>query len=114
MANEKWYTDVTEFKYWNGKKAYLCAVIDIYDNSILSYVLGQSNNNLLVFQIMKLAITTLKPSEHPLIHSDRLSIYIEGFKQLIEEAKMIHSMSRVGCCTDNGPIESFWGTLKCE
>lgn len=23
-------------------------------------------------------------------------------------------MSRVGCCIDNGPMESFWGTLKCE
>jgi putative transposase len=27
---------------------------------------------------------------------------------------MIQSMSRVGRCIDNGPIESFWGTLKCE
>ena len=23
-------------------------------------------------------------------------------------------MSRVGKCIDNGPMESFWGTLKCE
>ncbi|PFA60199.1 hypothetical protein CN403_32745 [Bacillus cereus] len=27
---------------------------------------------------------------------------------------MIHSMSRVDRCIDNGPMESFWGTLKCE
>jgi len=27
---------------------------------------------------------------------------------------MTHSMSRVGRCIDNGPIESFWGELKCE
>lgn len=27
---------------------------------------------------------------------------------------MIHSMSRVGRCIDNGPIEAFWGTLKVE
>lgn len=27
---------------------------------------------------------------------------------------MTQSMSRVGRCIDNGPIESFWGTLKCE
>ncbi|TYS63560.1 transposase, partial [Sutcliffiella horikoshii] len=31
-----------------------------------------------------------------------------------DKAKMTHSMSRVGRCIDNGPIESFWGTLKCE
>ena len=23
-------------------------------------------------------------------------------------------MSRVGKCIDNGPMESFWGALKCE
>lgn len=23
-------------------------------------------------------------------------------------------MSRVGCCIDNGPIESFWGQIKTE
>lgn len=27
---------------------------------------------------------------------------------------MSHSMSRVGRCIDNGPIEAFWGTLKVE
>lgn len=32
----------------------------------------------------------------------------------MEEAKMSHSMSRVGRCIDNGSIEAFWGTLKVE
>lgn len=27
---------------------------------------------------------------------------------------MTQSMSRVDRCIDNGPIEAFWGTLKCE
>lgn len=27
---------------------------------------------------------------------------------------MIQSMSRVGKCIDNGPMEAFWGTLKSE
>ena len=27
---------------------------------------------------------------------------------------MTQSMSRVGRCIDNGPMEDFWGTLKCE
>ena len=54
--NQKWCTDVTEFKYGNGKKAYLSAIIDLYDNSIVSYVLGHSNNNDLVFQTIQSAI----------------------------------------------------------
>ena len=34
--NSKWCTDVTELKYGNGRKAYLSAIIDVYDNSIVS------------------------------------------------------------------------------
>ncbi len=38
--NEKWLTDVTEFKYGNGQKAYLSAILDLGGRSIVSYVLG--------------------------------------------------------------------------
>jgi len=48
--NEKWLTDVTEFKYGNGQKAYLSAILDLHDKSIVSYVLWRSNNNPLVFR----------------------------------------------------------------
>ncbi|WP_297130965.1 IS3 family transposase [Terrisporobacter sp.] len=54
--NEKWLTDVTEFKLTNGTKAYLSAIIDLYDNSIISYVVGHSNNNKLVFDTFDIAV----------------------------------------------------------
>ncbi len=57
--DEKWCTDVTEFKYGAGKKAYLSAIIDLYDGSIVAYRIGKSNNNVLVFQTMMPAITGL-------------------------------------------------------
>ncbi|QDQ02957.1 IS3 family transposase [Lysinibacillus fusiformis] len=113
--NQKWCTDVTEFKYGKGKKAYLSAIIDLYDKSIVSYVLGHSNNNDLVFKTVRPAIRTLNENEFPLLHSDRGYQYTsKEFKQIMDKAEMIHSMSRVGRCIDNGPIEAFWGTLKVE
>jgi len=112
--NEKWVTDVTEFKYSNDKKAYLSAIRDLYDGSIVSYALGHSNNNKLVFKTLDQA-TALLDGAHPLIHSDRGFQYThQGFKQRIDKAGMTQSMSRVGRCIDNGPMESFWGTLKSE
>lgn len=109
--NEKWVTDVTEFKYGLSKKAYLS---DLYDGSIISYVLGHSNNNQLVFKTLDQAIVRLH-QEHPLIHSDRGFQYTsKAFKRKLEAAGMAQSMSRVGRCIDNGPLESFFGTLKCE
>lgn len=59
-SNQKWCTDVTEFKYGNDKKAYLSAIIDFYDISIVSYILGHSNNNKLVFQTMTPALQKFK------------------------------------------------------
>lgn len=112
--NEKWVTDVTELKYGSTKKAYLSAILDLYDGSIVSYVLGHSNNNNLVFKTLDQATNFLNGS-HPLIHSDRGYQYTSyGFKRKIDKAEMTQSMSRVGKCIDNGPMESFWGTLKCE
>lgn len=56
LPNEKWVTDVTEFKYGDGKKAYLSAILDLYDRSIISYVLSHRNDNPLVFKTLDLAI----------------------------------------------------------
>ncbi|WP_189596865.1 DDE-type integrase/transposase/recombinase [Paenibacillus elgii] len=54
--NEKWLTDVTEFKYGNGQKAYLSAILDLHGNTIVSSVLGHSNNNKLVFETLDQAL----------------------------------------------------------
>lgn len=112
--NEKWVTDVTEMKYGDSKKAFLSAILDLYDGSIISYVLGHSNNNSLVFETFDLALEAA-PGSRSLLHSDRGFQYTSpAFKQKIKNEKMTQSMSRVGKCIDNGPMESFWGTLKCE
>ena len=50
--NKKWLTDVTEFKYYTGievHKIYLSAILDLYDRRIVSFIIGDSNNNALVF-----------------------------------------------------------------
>ncbi|WP_236907521.1 IS3 family transposase [Clostridium saccharobutylicum] len=112
--NQKWLTDVTEFKYGNSKKAYLSAILDLNDKSIVAYVLGHSNNNELVFNTLDLALTA-SPGARPMLHSDRGFQYTSyGFKRKLILAEITQSMSRVGKCLDNGPMEAFWGMLKCE
>mgnify|MGYP002897812739 FL=1 len=52
---------------------------------------------------------------HPLCHSDRGFQYTNReFHNKLEAAGMTQSMSRVGKCIDNGPMEGFWGILKRE
>lgn len=114
-SNQKWLTDVTEFKYGNsGQKAYMSAILDVKDRRIVAWVMGHSNNNLLVFDTFNAAVAA-NADAHPLFHSDRGFQYTnKTFKAMLDEAGMTQSMSRVGRCIDNGPMEGFWGILKCE
>ena len=114
---EKWLTDVTEFKYYVGpevKKLYLSAILDLYDRRIIAYQIGDSNNNELVFTTFDEAIS-LYPNAKPIFHSDRGFQYTnKAFHQKLADAGMIQSMSRVGRCLDNAPMEGWWGILKSE
>ena len=50
-----------------------------------------------------------------MFHSDRGFQYTNRvFHQKLVDAGMTQSMSRVGKCIDNGPMEGFWGILKRE
>ncbi len=115
--NEKWLTDVTEFKYYIGVevlKIYLSAILDLYDRRIVSYRIGDSNNNSLVYATFDEAVKA-NPDAHPLFHSDRGFQYTsKGFHDKLIAANMRQSASRVGRCIDNGPMEGFWGILKSE
>ncbi|UOQ86460.1 IS3 family transposase [Gracilibacillus salinarum] len=113
--NEKWLTDVTEFKYGKGNKAYLSAILDLNENRIVAFKIRRANNNELVFDTLIEALNELSDGEHPLIHTDRGVQYTSyGFKRIVENAGLQHSMSRPGKCIDNGPMEGFWSSLKCE
>ena len=115
--NQKWLTDVTEFKYYIGievHKIYLSAILDLFDRRIVSFVIGDSNNNALVFDTFDAAIAA-NPGATPLCHSDRGFQYTNrAFHAKLEAAGMTQSMSRVAKCIDNGPMEGFWGILKRE
>ncbi len=68
--NEKWTTDVTEFKIPEvNKKLYLSAILDLYDRVPVSYVISTRNDNPLVFKTFDKAIEAY-PDATPLFHSD--------------------------------------------
>lgn len=113
--NEKWLTDVTEFKVsGTTTKLYLSAIIDLFDNSVVAHKLGTSNNNPLVFETYDLAILN-NPDAKPIFHSDRGYQYTSRtFKHMLDKQGATQSMSRVGRCIDNGPMEGFFGIIKSE
>ena len=115
--NEKWLTDVSEFKYYNGievHKVYLSAILDLYDRRIVSFKISDHNDNPLVMDTFDEAVRQ-EPDAHPLVHSDRGFQYTSAqFYTRLKKHHMKQSMSRVAHCIDNGPMEGFWGILKRE
>ncbi|MCI8844111.1 MAG: DDE-type integrase/transposase/recombinase [Oscillospiraceae bacterium] len=96
------------------KKAYLSAILDLHDKSIVAYALGHSNNNQLVFDTFDAAVNA-NPGAHPLFHSDRSNQYTSRqFKAKLDGIHATQSMSRPSRCIDNSPMEGFWGILKSE
>ncbi len=113
--NEKWLTDITEFRIPGEKRIlYLSAILDLYDKSIIEYELSYRSNVDIVFKMFDNAIEKY-PNAKPIFHSDRGAQYTsKAFKRKVEEQGMTQSMSRVGKCIDNGPMEGFFGILKTE
>ena len=115
--NQKWLTDVTEFKWYEGievHKIYLSAILDLCDRRVVSFAVGEHNDNPIVFKTFDRAVKA-NPDAHPLFHSDRGFQYTNRtFHNNLVKAGMTQSMSRVAHCIDNGPMEGFWGILKRE
>jgi putative transposase len=113
--NEKWVTDVTEFKIPKSKnKLYLSAIFDLYDRFPVAYVVSRRNDNKLVFDTYGRALKD-NPDAKPIFHSDRGYQYTSKvFRDMLQKQGMEPSMSRVGHCIDNGPAEGLWGIIKSE
>lgn len=117
--NEKWVTDVSEFKYGVGEddkkgKIYLSVILDLCDRRPVAFVYSSKNDNPLIFDTFDKAVCS-NPGATPLFHSDRGYQYTsKAFRQRILDAGMTQSMSRVARCIDNGPMEGFWGMMKRE
>ena len=115
--NEKWATDVTEFKWYEGPvvhKLYLSAILDLYDLSPVAWVVSRHNDNKLVLDTFAKAIR-INPDAKPIFHSDRGFQYTSKvFQDKLLKQGMPQSMSRVSRCIDNGPTENFWGIVKSE
>ena len=68
--NEKWLTDITEFRLPAGK-VYLSPIIDCFDGMAVTWAIGTSPNARLVNSMLDAAISGLREGERPILHSDR-------------------------------------------
>ncbi|SIT12809.1 putative transposase [Neptunomonas antarctica] len=112
--NQKWVTDVTEFKV-GDQKVYLSPVIDLFNQEVVSYEVRQSVKLALVTDMLKSATAKLTKHEKPVVHSDQGWQYQNKiYQQHLKDKGLQQSMSRKGNCLDNAIAENFFGILKTE
>lgn len=112
--NEKWSTDVTEFKVC-GQKVFLSGIMDLYNKELIAYSIYKSPKLDMVMDMVKQAYEKRPSADNVIIHSDQGWHYKHGrYKSFLKSHNAIQSMSRKGNCLDNAIIENFWSTLKSE
>ncbi len=112
--NEKWVTDITEFKLF-GEKLYLSPILDLYNGEIITYTIDSRPVYTLVSTMLEQAFKRLHNEDTLLIHSDQGWHYqMAQYRDALQERGITQSMSRKGNCYDNAVMESFFGILKSE
>ena len=118
QPNQKWVTDVTEFKV-NGEKLYLSPILDLYNQEIISYEIAKRPKydlvKLMLEKALKRFATSKKSRKKLILHSDQGWQYqMSHYQQNLKDHNIKQSMSRKGNCYDNAVMENFFGILKSE
>ena len=112
--NERWLCDITYIWTREGW-LYLAVVEDLYARMIVGWSMSDTMTSRLVVDALEMAVQRRLPDEGLLAHSDRGSQYAsEHYQRLLSKHGIECSMSGVGQCWDNAPMESFFASLKKE
>lgn len=69
-TNEKWVTDITEFKLF-AEKLYLSPIVDLYNGEIITYTISSRPTYSLVSEMLEQSFERLSEDDKLLIHSNQ-------------------------------------------
>jgi putative transposase len=112
--NEVWVADITYVRTAEGW-LFLAAVMDLYSRQILGWSVWDSLHANGAVQALQRALARRRSGKGVIHHSDRgIQYACHTYRQQLQAAGLIPSMSRKGNCYDNAAMEAFWSTLKRE
>jgi transposase InsO family protein len=112
--NEKWTTDVSEFKAPEGK-LYLSPIMDIHDGSIIAYDISIHPDFNQTKRMIDKAFKDNPDLEGLIFHSDQGWQYqMKPYQKWLKDKGILQSFSRKGNCMDNSLMENFFGIMKNE
>jgi putative transposase len=112
--NFAWVSDITYVSTTEGW-LYLATVIDLYSNQVIGHAMSDRMTKQLVIDALKKALKFRNYPTGVIVHTDRGSQYASNaYKAVLNQYKLIGSMSRKGNCWDNAVAENFFGIIKKE
>ena len=112
--NTAWVTDITYLATLEGW-LYLAVILDLFSRRVVGYAMSERIDRELVLEALRKALLSRPEARDLVHHSDRGSQYAShDYRDALDEAGIMCSMSRRGNCWDNAVAESFFGTLKME
>jgi putative transposase len=112
LPHRHWAADITALPTRSGW-CYLAIVLDLGSRRIVGWAVRSSLDVEVVHAALHVALGT-RPAPQ-LHHSDRGTQYASyAYRGLLAQRGIMVSMSRVGNCWDNAPVESFFSSLKAE
>ncbi len=110
-----WVGDITYVPLSGNGFLYLALLMDLYSRRIVGWELQANMKEPLVLSALRFAIAGRQPGVNLIHHTDRGGQYAgNGYRRVLERARMRQSMSRAGNCYDNAFMESCFGTIKRE
>jgi len=112
--DQVWVSDITYLPVEEGWE-YLATVMDLHSRRIVGWAMQSTLERSLTLRALEMAIAQRQPGPGLIHHSDRGVQYAcFDYQAALARQGIVPSMSRKGDCWDNAPMESFYGTLKCE
>ena len=112
--NRIWVADITCIATGEGW-LYLAAVLDLATCKIIGWAMRDHMRTELPPAALMMAARRQRPADGLICHPDRGSQYAsEAYGKQIAAMKATPAMSRMACCYDNAPRESFFHTLTVE
>ena len=113
-TGDQWAGDFTYIKTKTGW-LYHAVVLDLYSRKVVGWSFSRKRNTALTKSALRMALNRSKPKLGCLFHSDQgIEYAAHEYRDMVEEAGMLRSMSRKGNPLDNATVESFFHTLKAE
>ncbi len=94
---------------------YLAVLIDLFSRKVVGWAMDTTMETSLCLRALQRMLATRGDLAGAIHHTDRGSQYAaRSYRQALQDAGMVQSMSRKGNCWDNAVAESFFGTLEQE